>query len=74
MFGNDAGGNRETETGAPFLGGKMRQEQFVFVLRGNTVPGISDSDFYSIGFRTEMGGYGNLAELGVFEGFRGIVN
>ena len=49
VFGHDARGDRQAESGAAILGGEMRQEEFVFVFRGDAVAGVRDADFHGVG-------------------------
>ena len=56
MFGNDARGNREAQTGAAILGGKVRQEKFVFVFRRDAVTGVGDADFDDLRVGMRAGG------------------
>src|ERR1700756_290503 len=74
MFGYDAGGDGETEAGAAILGGEVRKEEFVLVVRGDAMTGVGDDDFdgIEIGFRPSFNG-DVLNERG-FECFSGIVN
>src|SRR6266446_3332561 len=57
MFGDDACGDGQAESGSAVLGGEMRQEEFVFVLRRNTGAGVRDTDLD--GFRVGIGLSGN---------------
>ena len=48
MLGDDSRGDGESEAGAAILGGKMREEELVFVLGRNAVSGIGHADFHGV--------------------------
>ena len=74
VLGDDAGGDGETQAGAAILGGKMRQEQAVFVFGRDAVPGVLHADFNGFGLAVGAGGDGDFAEGSGFEGFGGVVD
>ena len=74
VFGDDARGDGETQAGATILGGKMGQEQAVFIFGRDAVAGVLDADFDGLRFAVSAGGNGDLAEWRGFEGFGGIVD
>src|SRR5260370_36317513 len=56
VFGHDAGGDGEAESGSAVLGREMRQEEFVLVLRRNTGAGVRDTDYNGLRIRSGFGG------------------
>ena len=45
VLGDDAAGDGQAQAGAAFLGGEVRQEEFVFVLGGNAVAAVGRRRF-----------------------------
>src|SRR5215471_13649919 len=74
VFGDDAGGDGQPESGAAVLGREVRKEELVLVLWGNTVAGVGDNDFYKVGLGLGTGGDGDVANGGGFQGFGSVVN
>jgi len=74
VLGDDAGGDGEAEAGTAVLGGEVREEEFVFVLRGDAVAGVGDDDFDEVGVGIGAGGDSDVADGGGFEGFGGVIN
>jgi len=74
VLGNNARGDREAQTGATILGGKLRKEEFVLVFRRDAVASIGDGNFDYLGIDVIASGDENLAAGGMFEGFGGIVD
>src|SRR5262249_23019068 len=67
MFGDNARSDGKTEAGAAILGRKLREEEFVFVFRRNTVTRVFNTDLDRVGF--DMPGRRNtdVAFRGVFQ-------
>src|SRR5690348_16654972 len=74
MLGDYSAGDGEAEAGAAFFGGKVRQEQAVFVLGRNAVAGVGDFDFDGLGVVDGTRRDGDAAKLRAFKGFSGIVH
>src|SRR5215467_10422877 len=74
VFGDDAGGDGQPESGAAVLGREVRKEELVLVLWGNAVAGVGDNDFYKVGLGLGTGRDGDVANGGGFQSFGGVVN
>ena len=74
MFGDDAGGDGETEASSAVLGGEVREEEFVFVLRRDAVAGVGDDDFDGVEIGLGASFDGNVSHGGGFQGFGGVVD
>ena len=74
MIFNDAAHNRQSQPGATFLGGKIRQEKSFFQFRGHPVAGVSDADLDRVALADQSGGDLYLAEQRILHGLSSIVH
>src|SRR5271155_4267319 len=70
----EARGDGQTEARAAIFGGKMRQEELVFIFGRDAVAGVGDADFDGVRFGVHAGGNGDFAMARILEGFGGVVD
>src|SRR5579862_856316 len=71
---DDATHDGEAKTSYAFLGREIRQEESLFQLLGDPVPGIGDRDFDSVATGHQRGGNLNVADQGALHRLGGIVH
>src|SRR5271165_633811 len=74
MIFHNTADNRETKSGAAFLGGEIRQKKSFLQLRGDAVPGVGDGDLDRIAITQQHGGDIDLLKQRILHGFGGIVH
>src|SRR5277367_430975 len=73
--GDVSGGEQHEEARADgIFGGKMRQEELVFIFGRDAVAGVGDADFDGVRFGVHAGGNGDFAMARILEGFGGVVD
>src|SRR5271163_1368420 len=73
VFGDDAAGDRQTQTGSARLGRKVREEELFLVLRRNSAAAVGDLNDNGIAVAFRAGGYAQPADWRAFHGFRRVI-
>ena len=74
MFGDNTGGDGETESCAAVFGGEVRKEDVVLVSGRDAMAGIRDNNFNRVQVDSGAGFDGDIFDRRGFERLGGIVN